>query len=88
MNAKYQSDWKNQNIIKNKNLLSHIKMVKRILTFGNIEVCFITKWYHHESPIFLEGVNIEKVLVSKKILAKKAINTLLVTCIMIIKLSH
>ena len=37
---------------------------------------------------FLEGVNIEKVLVSKKILAKKAINTLLVTCIMIIKLSH
>ena len=63
-------------------------MVKGILTFGNIEVSFITKWYHNESPVFLEGVNIEKVLVSKKILAKKAINTLLVTCIMIIKLNH
>ena len=49
------------------------------------------KNYHHKSPIFLKDVNIEKVLISNKISScekKKNSNTLLVTCIMIIKLSH
>ena len=36
--AKYQFDRKKRNIIKQKNLLSHIKMYKEILTFGDIEV--------------------------------------------------
>ena len=36
-NAKYSLDRKKQNIIKHKNLLSHIKMDKEILTFGNIK---------------------------------------------------
>ena len=34
--------------------------------FGNIEINK-NKFYHHKSPIFLGGVDIEKVLVSKKI---------------------
>ena len=51
------------------------------------------KFYHHKTPIFpifLRDVDIEKVLVSNKRfpLVKKTISTLLVTCIMIIKLSH
>ena len=36
--AKYQFDRKKRNIIKQKILLSHIKMYKEILTFGDIEV--------------------------------------------------
>ena len=42
--------------MKHKNLLSHIKMGKVILTFRNIE-----------GPIFLKNLDIEKVLVSKKV---------------------
>ena len=34
--------------------------------FGNIEINK-NKFYHHKSPIFLGDVDIEKVLVSKKI---------------------
>ena len=61
-------------------------MGKEILTFQDIE---IEKNYHYQSPIFLKDVDIEKVLVSTKIsFVKKTISTLLVTCIMIIKLSH
>ena len=46
------------------------------------------KFYCHKSPIHLTDVDIEKVLVSNKIsLGEKTINTLLVTCIIIIKLS-
>ena len=47
------------------------------------------KNYCHKSPSFLKDIDIEKVLVSNDISSgKKTVNTLLVTCIMIIKLSH
>ena len=36
----------------NKNLLSHIKMGKDILTFGDTEI-EKNKFYHHKSPVFL-----------------------------------
>ena len=60
-------------------------MGKEILMFGNIET-EKNKLYHHQSPISLKDVDIEKVLVSYNfLLVKKTIITLLVTCI---KLSH
>ena len=64
-------------------------MGKEILTFGNIEI-EKNKFYYNKNPAPLTDLNIEKVLVSNKIfyLVKKSINTLLVTCIMMIKLSH
>ena len=40
-------------------------MGKEILTFGDTEI--EKKIYRHKSPIFLEDVDIEKILVSKKI---------------------
>ena len=45
------------------------------------------KFYLHKTPIFFKYANIDKVLLSKKISSggKKTTNTLLVTCIMIIK---
>ena len=62
-------------------------MSNEILTFGDIEV--EKKNYCHKSPSFLKDIDIEKVLVSNDISSgKKTVNTLLVTCIMIIKLSH
>ena len=62
-------------------------MGKEILTFGDIEI--EKKSYHLKTPILLKDVDMEKVLVSNKIsLGEKTINTLLVTFIMIIKLSH
>ena len=51
---------------KKKNLLSHMKMSKEILTFGDIEI-EKSKFYRHKTPIFLKDVDIEKVLVSNKI---------------------
>ena len=42
---------KKRNIIKHKNLLSHIKMSKQILTFGDTEIKK-DKFYRHKSPIF------------------------------------
>ena len=79
LNAKYRFDRKKRDITKYKKLLSHIKMDKEK-----------NKFYRHKSPIFLKHVDIEKVLVFKKISSgeKKYINTLLVTCIIIIKLSY
>ena len=63
-------------------------MGKKKLTFEDTEI-EKNKYYHHKSPILLKYVDIEKLLVSKKISSrKKIINTLLVTCIIIIKLSH
>ena len=41
-------------------------MGKEILTFGNNEI-EKNKFYRHETPIFLGDIDIEKVLVSKKI---------------------
>ena len=58
-------------------------MGKEILTFGDIEV-EKNKFYHHKILIFLRDLDIEKKLVS----GEKTINTLFVTCIMIMKLNH
>ena len=56
-------------------------MFKEILMFSNIEI-EKSKFYHHNSPIYLKDVDMEKVLVSNKIsFGEKSINTLLVTCI-------
>ena len=57
--------------------------------FGDIEI-EKNKFYYYKSPSFLKDVDIEKVLVSNNIYfdGKKTINTLLVTCIMIIKLNY
>ena len=48
------------------------------------------KSYRYESPIFLKDVDIEKVLVSNKIPfgEENTIDTLLVTCMMVINLRH
>ena len=55
--------------------------------FADIEIEKNT-FYRNKTPIFLNDVDIEKVLLSIKIsFGEKTINTLLVTCIMIIKLS-
>ena len=64
-------------------------MGKEILTFGDIET-EKKLILPQKTSIFLKDVDIEKVLVSKKISfgKKNPINTLLVTCIMITKLSH
>ena len=64
-------------------------MGNQFLTFEDIETEKRT-FYHHKTPIFLEDVDIEKVLASNKISfgKKKTINVLLVTCIMVTKLNH
>ena len=63
-------------------------MGKEILAFDVMEI-EENKFYHHKSHIFIKDVDIEKILVCNKISSgKKTINTLLVTCIMILKLSH
>ena len=66
LHAKYRSDQKKRNIIKHKSLLSHIKISQEILTFRNNEI-ETHKSYRHKNPIFLEDVDIEKVLVFNKI---------------------
>ena len=63
--------------------------------FNNIDIEKI-KVYHHKTPIFWGDVDIKKLLASNKIFfGEKTVlkntflkTTLLVTCIMIIKLSH
>ena len=57
--------------------------------FGDIGI-EKNKFYYYKSPSFLKDVDIEKVLVSSNIYfgEKKTINTLLVTCVMIIKLNY
>ena len=48
-------------------MLSHIKVGKEILTFGEIKT-EKNKFYRHKTPVFLKDVDTEKVLVlSKKI---------------------
>ena len=62
-------------------------MGKKNLTFGDIEIKKKI-FYCHKSPDPLMDVDSEKVLVSNKFfLGEKTITTLLVTCIMIIKLN-
>ena len=79
---------KSRNIIKHKNLFSRIKIAEEILTFDNIEI-EKSNFYCYKSAIFLLDVDIEKVLVfNKNFLVKKTISTLLVTRIMIGKLSR
>ena len=71
-------------------------MHKEISTFGNIKIeknkIIIKtkiKIYQHRTPIFFKYVDVEKILVSKKIsFSEKTIGTLLVTYIRITKLSH
>ena len=63
-------------------------MGKDISPFGNIEI-EKNEFYRNMIPVHLKDIDNEKVLVSNKIfLVKKTVNTLLVTCTMIIKLSH
>ena len=63
-------------------------MGKEILTFGNIEI-EKKKKFATIRPIFLEDLDIEKILVSNKIsFGEKTIRTLLVACIMVVKLNH
>ena len=62
-------------------------MGKGILTFRDVDI-EKNQFYHYKSPIFLKNVDTEKVLDLKRfLLVKKAISTLLVTCIMKTKLS-
>ena len=56
---------KKWNTIKHKNSLSRIKMVKQILTSGDIEITK-NKFYRNKTPIFLKDADIEEVLVSNK----------------------
>ena len=63
-------------------------MDEEIITFGGIEI-EKEKFYRYKSPICLEDVNINKVKVSNKIYSSEINkNTLLVTSMIIIKLSH
>ena len=63
-------------------------MGNKILTLGDIEI-EKNKFYRHKTPILFGDVDIEKLLVSKKIsFREKTISTLLVTCTIIIRLSH
>ena len=65
-------------------------MGKEVLTFGNIEIEKKNFFYRHKTPVFLVDADAEKVLVSNKISfgKKKTKITLLVSCIMVIKLNH
>ena len=72
-----------------KNLLSRIKMGKENFVFVDFEI-EKNKFYRYKSHVSLINVDTETALVSNKVYygEKKAINTLLITYIMIIKLSH
>ena len=59
-----------------------------MLTFEDIGI-ENKNFYHRNTSIFKKDVDIEKELVSNKIsFGEKTITTLLVTCVMIIKLNH
>ena len=63
----------------------HYKAWKFIIVCKNGNVWVYWNW----SPIFLKDVDVQKVLVSNEIsFSEKNLSTLLVTCIMIVKLSH
>ena len=80
---------KKRNIMKHKNLLSYIKWVKKFHRWGILK---LEKMNFTATGLLLfkKDVDIGKVLVYHKISfgEKKTINTLLVNCAMIIKLSH
>ena len=52
--------------IRHKKLLSHIKMGKKVLTYGDAEI-ERNNFYRNKTLKFLKDVNVEKVLVSNKI---------------------
>ena len=66
-------------------------MGKEIIKFDDIEI-EKHKFHRYKSPILLEDVDIRRFrrfrFIRRFLLAKKAINALLVTCMMIMKLSH
>ena len=53
-------------IIKDKNLLSHIKIGKGILMFDDIK-CGKNQFYRYKNLVLLRDIDIQKVLVSNKI---------------------
>ena len=62
-------------------------MEKEIIRFGNIDI--EKQKFDHYKSYFLEDIDMDNVLVSNKISSgKKTVNTLLITCMMIMKLSH
>ena len=62
-------------------------MEKEIIRFGNIDI--EKQKFDHYKSYFLEDIDIDNVLVSNKISSgKKTVNTLLITCMMIMKLSY
>ena len=66
LNAKYRFNQKTWSILKEKNLLSHIKICKEILTFSKLKLKK-NKFYRNKTDsYFLKNVDIEKVLVSDK----------------------
>ena len=58
-------------------------MGKEVLTFGNVEI-EKNKFYRHKTPIFLGDVDRSNEIS----FGEKNLSTLLVTCIMVIKLNH
>ena len=72
---------KKQIVIKQINLLSHIKMGKKILPLVILKLKK-KRFYRHKNPIFFKDGDI---YLARFLLMKTTINTLLVTCIMIIK---
>ena len=67
-------------MIKQKKLLSHVKMGKEILMSGDIKIEKKNTFYLYKGPIFQKDVLIEKVLVSNKIsFGKKIISTLFIS---------
>ena len=63
-------------------------MDEEVIKFGDTEI-EKQKFYRYKSPIFLEDVNNDNILVPNKISSfGKNINTLLGSCMMVIKLNH
>ena len=72
---------------KTQKLITTYKDGKRNIRFGNIDI--EKQKFDHYKSYFLEDIDIDNVLVSNKISSgKKTVNTLLITCMMIMKLSH
>ena len=70
------------------NLMQNPDLTEKRGTFGDIEI-EKNKFCRCKNPVFLKDVDVEKVLLSNNIsFGEKFINTLLFTCIIIIKLSR
>ena len=64
-----------------------MKMGKEILAFSDVEIGE-NKFNGHKSPLLLKNVDIEKVLVSKKISSGEKYCNYFTGCIIIKKLNH